>query len=215
MSGHATPGQTRDISLREREVTSAASTATEVIELALLHLEPGHNETRAIQLLEAIVEREPRHGVSRVWLTYALLHSAPDPAALTRAAEVLRPLVDTGQHGAAAAMLLAEILHARGAGPGPRVKLLKTSVTQEPDWANNRHDLAWAYAEAGRRREAAEHLEHALTTLRPPDPDWSPAQRAFEESITGRSAFGAEERLRADLLELRTSGRRRPLAVRS
>lgn len=202
MSGHATPDELHAIETREATLDMATSPVGDLVELALLYLEPAHREADAIALLETVVARDPSHGQARVWLAWALLHFVMDGPSMTRAQELLTPLLDVEPYSGAAHMLLAEVRDEQGATVDARIRLLETSVAIEPDWVSNRHDLAWAYSEAGRHEEAATQLQAALHAIRPEDPRWTLVQRSFEESITGRTAAGAGDRLQADLAEL-------------
>lgn len=202
MSGHAAPEELREIETREAELDPATSPVADLLELGLLYLEPAHREEDAIRLFESILARDPDHGPARLWLAYSLLHYAMDQPSLARAQDLLTPLLDAGTYGGAAHMLLAEVRDEQGADVGERIRLLEASVAQEPDWVSNRHDLAWAYSAAGRHDAAAEQLEQALEAIRAEDPSWTAAERSYDQSITGRTEFGAEERLRADLRQL-------------
>jgi tetratricopeptide (TPR) repeat protein len=203
MSGHATPEQLSEIQARAALVNPATSPADEVIDLAVLFLEPAHREDAAISLLEALLGREPENAAARVWLAYALLHFRMDQAALDRATQLLIPLLDHPIYAGAAHLLLAEVRDEQGRDLAERIGLLERSVALAPDWVSNRQDLAWAYSEAGRQEDAAAQLNQAITAVRAVDPSWGIQQREFEESITGRTAAGTVERLREDLRELR------------
>jgi tetratricopeptide (TPR) repeat protein len=204
MSGHATPDQLADIEARIAAVNPATSPAAELIDLALLLLEPAHREDVAINLLETLLGREPENGEARIWLAYALLHFRLDEAALRRAADLLTPLLNHPTHAAAAHLLLAEVRDEQVGDLDERIALLERSVALAPDWVSNRQDLAWAYSEAGRQEDATAQLNQAIGAVRAADPSWSIQQREFEESITGRAAAGTVERLREDLRELTT-----------
>lgn len=203
MTGHETPEQRREIDERAAAVDPRTSPVEELVDLALLYLEPAHREDEAIDLLEAAVDRDPLHQAARIWLAHTLLHVRMDAVAVERAREVLTPLLTVPTAAGAANLLLAEIREEQGADLDERIALLESSVAREPDWVSNRHDLAWAYSDAGRHADAAEQLERALRSVVPVDPAWDAARRSYEESITGRSADGTEARLRADLAELR------------
>lgn len=202
MTGHATAAEAREIESREATLDRATSPVGELLELALLYLEPAHREDEAIELLESIVARHPQHAEARVWLAYALLHFGMDQDSLARAREVVTPVLENTSHAGAAYMLLGEIGEEDGVEVAERIRLLEASVAAEPEWVNNRHDLAVAYFEAGRSEDATAQLEAALGSIRGEDPDWSLARRSYEESLTGRTAFEAEDRLRAASREL-------------
>lgn len=202
MSGHAGPDELREIEAREARLDPATSPVGDLLQLGLLYLEPAHREDEAIELFETVVARTPEHAPARLWLAYSLLHFVMDAPALARAEEVLTPLLDSDSNEGAAYMLLAEVRDEQGADIAERIRLLETSVAREPDWVANRHDLAWAYSAAGRHDEAAAQLRKALEFVRAPDPARGLEEERFEESITGRTQFGAEERLHADLREL-------------
>lgn len=202
MSGHASPDQLADINVRAAALDPATSPPTDLIDLALLYLEPAHREDDAIELLEITLSREPNNGDATIWLAYALVHVRLDQAAMNRATDLLTPLLDDRTHAAAAHLLLAEVRDEQGADVAERIALLERSVALAPDWVNNRQDLAWAYSEADRQADAAAQLNQAITAIRAADPSWTIQQREFEESITGRTAAGTTERLREDLREL-------------
>ena len=205
MSGHASHEQLADIEARAAAVDMATTSATDLIDLALLYLEPAHREAEAIDLLEALLRREPGNAEARIWLSYALLHFRFDEANLTHAAELLAPLLDDPTYAAAAHLLLAEVQDEQGGDLTQRITLLERSVALAPDWVSNRQDLAWTYSEAGRHADAAAQLKEALTATRTADPSWTIQQREFEETITGRAAIGTEARLRDDLREIERS----------
>lgn len=202
MTGHETAEQRREIEQRAATVDVRTSPVDEIVELALLLLEPAHREDDAIDLLEAAVGREPLHPTAGLWLAYALLHVRMDAPSLVRAGEVIAPLLAVPASSGGAHLLLAEIGEEQGRGVDERIGLLEASVAREPDWVANRQDLAWAYSEAGRHDDAAAQLQHALTCVLPVDPAWGVARRSYEESITGRTAQGTEARLRSDLAQL-------------
>jgi len=202
MSGHASPSESREIEAREKRLDPALSPIDDLLELALLYVEPAHREDEAIRLLEAVLQRDPFNGEARLWLAYILLHFRMDAPALARARDAVTPLLDTHPYGGAATLLLAEVRDEQGAGLAERIHILERSVAQEPDWVSNRQDLSRAYSEAGRNEDALEQLRRALNSISSVDPTWTGAKRNFEESITGRTAFGAEARLRQEIYEL-------------
>lgn len=198
MSGHATADQEREIRARAAALGSASS-ADDFVDLALLYLEPAHQDGDAVALLERLLQWQPGNAVARIWLAYALLHMRLDGPPLQRAAEVLMPLLDESAAAGAAHMLLAEVRDEQGGDLAERISLLERSVALEPDWVNNRQDLAWAYSEAGRHADSAAQLQAAMAAVRDADPGWGLQRREFEESITGRTAAGARDRLAEDL----------------
>jgi len=199
-SGHATPEELERVSRLEATLDLATSPVGELLALGLLYLEPFHREDDAMHVFEALLAREPDHGLAKLWLAYAYLHHVMDDAALARAAEVLESLLDGDSEVAAAArMLLTEVLEERGSPRlDERIRLLEESVEREPGWVYNRQSLAWAYRDAGRHADALDQIDDAVRNATGIHPDASVALRAFEESITGRGGHRAAERLRGD-----------------
>lgn len=202
MTGHETPQQLHEIELRAAALDPRTSPVQDVVDFALLCLEPAHKEDEAIELLEMAIQRDPRPGAAQLWLAYALLHVRMDAESVERARQILSPLIDWPGLAGAAGLLLAEVREEQGAGLDERIALLEASVEREPDWVSNRQDLAWAYSEAGRHLDAVRELKQAIGSIVAVDPSWDDGRRNFEESITGRAAAGTEARLLADIAEL-------------
>lgn len=202
MTGHATSSELQEIQRLEANLDLSLNSVDDLMQLALLYMEPAHREEEAIQLLEAVISRDPLIGEARIWLAYVLLHYKMDSVSLSRAIEVLTPLLEDPTFDGPASMMVAEVLEEQGADLGDRIQFLEMSVAKEPSWVNNRQDLAWAYSASGRSEDARRQLELALGSVRRANPAWGVHRRNFEESITGRTAFGVEERLRSDIQDL-------------
>ncbi len=206
MTGHATPEVLTKIAELESQLRARRSSPQEDLELALYYLEPCHSGTQAMELLRNLV-REPEEPTARVWLAYCALHYTMDLESLKLARALLQERIGSnGPVGAAASLLLPQVERELGVASLSReIELLACSIRLCPDWVFNHHLLALAYAAAGRRAEALEHLERATCNVVPLDSAWSHVEREFEIAITGRASYGVKQRLEQDLEKLRTA----------
>jgi tetratricopeptide (TPR) repeat protein len=204
MRGHATAAEEAMVRALESRLDPATSSPASLLELALLYQEPCHEEDEAIELLEAILERDSNYSLAKIWLAYLHRHYSLDPASFKKARQLLQSVPDSDRAlRAAALLLLAEIGQGLEDLSAPElISLLQASVALAPTWVANRNLLGWYLAEIGERDEAAAQIRAALGNIIPLDPAWPLAEREFEVSITGRAAHGIADRLASYLAGL-------------
>jgi len=205
MRGHATEEEEASVRDLESRINLETSPLSELLELGLMYQEPCHEEDRAILCLEAILARDPKCSLARIWLAYILLHYRMDDASLRRARQLLQPVVATAsRYRAAALKLTVDIGDDLGdLPPAEAIDLLYASVVAAPDWVLNREILASHLARTGNTAAAIEQLSAALANIKPADPDWAFQRQQYEIFITGRIADMAAERIADRLAKLR------------
>lgn len=201
MSGHATNEELKVVERLEAVADPEKSPLEDLLELGQVYIEPCHREEEAIALFEAVLLRDPNNPCAKFWMAHCYRHYRMDPDSLQGATVLLRSVSNTDtKYAAAADMLLADLLDEEDdPSPAEKIPLLEASARKQPEWVHNHESLAWAYLEAGRPREALEHIRRALANVIELDPHWSITTRHFEESITGRTGYQIRERLAADL----------------
>jgi hypothetical protein len=204
MRGHATAEQEATVRALESRLDPATSSLASLLELALLYQEPCHEEDKAIELLETILERDSNYSLAKIWLAYLHRHYSLDPASFKKARQLLQSVPDSDRTlYAAALLLLAEIGQGLEDLSTPElIRLLQASVASAPTWVANRNLLGWYLAEIGERDEAAVQIRAALRNIIPLDPAWPLAEREFEVSITARAAHGIARLLESYLARL-------------
>jgi hypothetical protein len=170
----------------------------------LLYRCPCHEEDKSIRLLEGILDRDGDFSAARIWLGYLHLHYSLDPASIKKARQLLESVPDGDRiHRAASLQLLAAVGEdLKDLSTSEIIRLLEASVALAPHWVNNRDLLADYLARIGDTAAAEAQLRAALDNVIAADPGWSPAEREFEISITGRTADRVAERLTSHLTQL-------------
>ena len=204
MRGHATAEEQARVRELESRLDPKTSPLSSLLELALLYRCPCHEEDRSIRLLEGILDRDGDFSAARIWLGYLHLHYSLDPASIKKARQLLESVPDGDRiHRAASLQLLAAVGEdLNDLSTSEIIRLLEASVELAPHWVNNRDLLAAYLARTGDTAAAEAQLRAALDNVIAADPAWSPAEREFEISITGRTADRVAERLTSHLTQL-------------
>src|SRR5947207_1132747 len=110
MIGHASDAENAYIAGLEAELAISPSWSR-VMDLAVLYVEPGHEQQKTVAIMNASLALRPDDGRARIWLAFCAIHWSMDRASLERAVELLEPAVSVvGPHTGAAAILMAEAL---------------------------------------------------------------------------------------------------------
>ncbi len=211
--GHATPEEQQQIQALEVRVDAATSPLDEVLELALLYIEPCHRAESVASLLQAILQREPNHSLAKIWMAYCCRWTLIAPEWQRYAQGLLEEVVVSEPDPelvAGAYLMLAqlsrELAFPKWNEPEPLtryIELLYASIQRAPDWCDNHMTLAWIFKESGRLSEAIEHLQQAIDNITGRDPSWDTPTQYFEAYITGRSSDA--EYLRRKLDEMKAA----------
>lgn len=195
--GHATEAELERVENLERLLAEHGLGGDDLLELALMYVEPLHEEDSAIRLLKEVAQGNSDDWVARVWLAHLYLHHRMDKDALRAGQQLLSPLThQQGGPAAAAFLLLSQIgrdldeLDARG-----QAALLERSVNQAPDWVLNHYLLADCYRQLGMSDAALRELSVAEANIASDRKLHSKAEREFEGAITGRTAYRIEDQL--------------------
>jgi thioredoxin-like negative regulator of GroEL len=186
--GHA-DGQEREVVADLlRRIVPEESPTQDILDLALLLIEPCHREHQAIPLIEAVLKRAPSNGRAKILLAHCCIGYLVERPALKRAKALLASVIDTDpEYRGAAYMLLAEALYDMGKLPiGKEIRMLESSVACEPEWVYNRYRLAGAYKRVGRFSDAVDQMQRAVANIKDADPQWTLSDYYFESIITGR-----------------------------
>lgn len=196
--GHATPEEQQHIQEMENRLDTATSPLDEVLELALLYIEPCHRGETAVSLLQAILKRHSSHSLAKLWLAYCCRWVLMSPEWQRYAQGLLQEVVagesDPQLVGGAyllLAQLARELAFPKWNEPealSHQIELLEASIEHAPQWCNNHVALAWILKDAGRLREAAEHLQAGISNITGRDLSWNLLRLYFEAEITGRAA---------------------------
>jgi hypothetical protein len=198
MSGHASAQQRERIQQLEIRLLDGVASREELLELALLALEPEHDGVRASRLLKQIPVDDP---LRNLWLAYVDIYEGMDVPALNEATdlcnEILRSSIDRDIR-AAAFMLRAAALSRLSDIPAARGDALE-SVRLAPEWIGNRQLLAQILRECAEREAAEEELKRALANVYPMARPESYPVYMFERLITARLSGGIGDRIRRQL----------------
>jgi hypothetical protein len=127
-----------------------------------------------------------------------------DAAALADAQHMLKSIGESSRYGGLAQMLLAEVRRdLRDLDSAGEVRLVAESVRLQPDWTENRHRLARAYDDDGRKQEAIREVKTAIANLLKAQPA-DVVTKYFEVCFTGR----LEPRRRLDDYLAKLEGRK-------
>jgi tetratricopeptide (TPR) repeat protein len=217
MTGHASARQREQIAYLEASIDLDKGPVDQLVKLAILYIEPMHQEDKAIELFKAILARYPEHGEAVYWLSYCYLHYLMDDAALREAKRLLYDHIHShkASSGAHYALLAEVINELNGAWRQPDTGtgdpadwlaevtfLLEESVRLEPNWVSNRVSLSWAYERLDRINEAIEQLGLAKQNIVAVDESWDSNTYFIEESVSGRVSFDIATRIDNKLNEL-------------
>ncbi len=201
MTGHANRREEAELKRRLQDIESGEASESEQLETALILVEPFHQEDRALQILQELIDRNPEATQARLWCAYLLAHHCMDPDSLELAKSHLERLLDTTEQMRAAALqLLAYVEHELGdAYP---VHYLEKSVELRPSWVINRWLWAAALLKRGSLLEASEQLLQALKNFTGEEVIGSNAQQEFEQCFVGKSSIGLKREIERALLRL-------------
>jgi len=199
---HATPEEAQMISALESRVNVETSPVDNLLRLAQLYICPQHSIERAVELLQAVLRRDPDNMWAKYWLAYRNLRYATTKGAVL---EARRLLEHCPEQAGALYQLLCPVREELGdLSDEERVALLEESVRLEPNWTGNREWLALAYEKVGRIEDAVRQLETALQNMLPEaDPSWDPVKSTFEAEVTGRTGVYSREEIPKILVRLR------------
>lgn len=187
-----------------QKLLSGDATASERLTLALLLIEPMHEEQRAARVLESLLEEPEYDGAARIWLAYLSLHFFMDESAMARGVSLLSTLLsaDDLDRRAAACLLLGQI----GAERSDSLEILeqhfRASIIARPGWVMNHVMLSQVLSQRGTIAAAEGELAEALKHVLDVDPSWDIQRREFERCVTGRSAHGMRNRIKESAREL-------------
>src|SRR5947209_15793815 len=153
---HATTEQHARIALLEAKLRDDNLSNDEVLELALLAIEPGHDAFRAAELLQRLIPNEAYSAIAKMWLAHCWIYEFMDRRSLQNAAVLCDEVVRDGTDAdirAAALMLKGAALNALG-DVGSAGMALEASVMDRPSWVSNRQLLASVYQKEKRLAEA-------------------------------------------------------------
>jgi predicted Zn-dependent protease len=181
--------------LAER-VRTGSATDNDILELALLSLEPLHDIETAASLLEGLVNRSPHDPLPKIWLAFIYIYEIMTPTALENAIALCDELSVIAESSIHAAALLLKATALRDSGSNDVRTILEESVRVRTDWISNRQLLAQVYLEHGNMSAAKRELGEALHNVASESPKTSAYQDfLFEELITLRLSDGVAERL--------------------
>ncbi len=220
--GHATPEEQQHIQELEARIDAATSPLGEILELALLYIEPCHRGESVVELLQAILQRDPNNSVAKIWIGYCCLWALISPEWQRYAQGLLQEALasEPDPELVAGAYLLLAQLSRKLAFPkwnepealSREIELLRVSIDRAPHWVNNHRTLAWAYKQRGDVAESIEHLQRGIENMLPRDPELDPLTLYFESYITGRIAQTRflHEQLQVLQAQVREDETRRP-----
>ncbi|HEX7157898.1 MAG TPA: hypothetical protein VF214_02695 [Edaphobacter sp.] len=199
--GHFDSQERREWELLQAKLQDGSISTPELLKLAQLSIEPGHDLFRAAELLETVLATDPGENMARVWLAHCWIYGFMDPASLRNALEVCNEI---GRKAGIIASIRAAAFLLRGAAfyqlsaIDSARKELEASVALEPGWVANRQLLAVLYERTNDLASAREQLVRAIENTAVP----SSGDPLFEWLITGRHAAGVLQRLRDQLKRL-------------
>lgn len=196
--GHFDKQQLRRAELLESKLCDDSISTRELLELALLSIEPGHDCFHAAELLEKVLAADPDENTAKLWLAHCWIYEFMDERSLRKAIEISTEIdLDTGTAAdvRAAALLLKGAAFYQLSSTDSARAALEASVHLEPQWITNRQLLATIYEKSNDISAARGQLVRAIeNTAVPPSDD-----HLFEWLITGRRAAGIAQRLRDQL----------------
>jgi hypothetical protein len=184
-TNHATAAEVQAMREIERKVAENNGIGDR-LSLGALLVEPFHADDKAIPIFRAILRDDPAVDLAKIWLAYIALHHLMDEPALRDARRSLQSIDDRSPSSGSALMLRAEIgrdLHE--ISPSDERDLLADSVKRQPDWTENRHRLARAYADGGRVEDAIREVRVAVANQLSTPPE-DVVEKYFEICFTGR-----------------------------
>jgi tetratricopeptide (TPR) repeat protein len=191
----------------ENKILQHEISQDELLELALLNIEPGHDGFRAMELLREIPIDDARFGVAQVWLEYCYIYELLDDGSLREAVricdEILRQQTKIRLR-AAALLLKATALRTLDKVEDSLGPLLD-SIRLEPGWVASRQILAMTYLERNSRLEAEEQLRQAIEVIRSQSATASLVDQMFDQLIAAQGWPRLKETLQNQLNALRAN----------
>jgi hypothetical protein len=114
--GHSSKEQAATIAGLERRLKQGIASSNEKLSLAIMYLEPTHDECAAVELFESLLDVPECRGIVTLWLAYLSLHVFMDDASRARAATRLAAIMSSPDRTvrAGAHLLLAQLGRERG-----------------------------------------------------------------------------------------------------
>ncbi len=203
-AGHARADEIDRVKALEMKLRSDAISEEEVLELALLNIEPLHNGFRAVELLEGLVKSNPGNVLGRLWLAFCDIYELMDPASLRNARLLCDGILrETSEPRTRAAALLLSATAARQLSNDVDVRNeLEECVSLAPNWITSRQVLAREYERHGMKTAAKDQLLKALENAEESPKAGNPLADLFDLLITGRNTYKVTDRIREQLREL-------------
>jgi hypothetical protein len=203
--GHATTAERARIDSLEIKLQRSSITLEELLDLALLHLEPMHKATRAAGLFRQVIASDAQGSeVARLWLAYCLIYEFMEERFLKEAMSLCDRLLSPGNAAdlrAAAWMLKATALRDSGVEPFPFNELFE-SLKAAP-LITTRRLLADLFRDRGDLARAREQLELALSIPLVDVSDMPLEREMFEMLVTGRGEHRVHDGIHEQLRKLR------------
>jgi len=198
IKGHANDQQRRRTQQLEERLHSDTASEDEILELALLAIEPGHDGVRAAGLLRRM---SASHPLRNVWLAFVDIYEIMDLAALAEAVEACsEALVGNADVTIQAAAMMLRAAAQRQLTHSAQARAdCEESVRLAPHWIGNRLLLFQILTELGEYAAARRQIIDALHNVRPIPHPAKYVDYLFERLITARSASDMEKRLRTKL----------------
>lgn len=207
--GHASLAEAERMEALETKVQHHEISRDELLELALLNIEPGHDGIRSMELLREIPPDDERFGLAQVWLAYCYIYVLLDDDSMRDAIRLCEDILQTQASTrlrAAALFLKATALRTLGRVEDSLAPLLE-SIRLEPEWVASRQMLASTYHERGSRSGAEEQLRKAIEVVQshPVSERW--VDQMFDQMITAQGWPTLKATLEKQLEVLRASGK--------
>lgn len=207
--GHASISESNRMQLLEEKLRDRRITSDELLELALLNIEPGHDGFRAIEVLRETSAESPNFNLAQLWIAYCDIYELMDEGALRECIMLCDDLLEreaSSRLRAAAFFLKASALRDLDRNNAP-VECLLESVKLEPAWVSNRQFLAKLYYEQGHRLAAEEQLHKAIEVSRSQTQSVHIADQLFERLITAQGWSSMKKTLQDQLQGVRSGAK--------
>ena len=205
-SGHPNVSERARITELEAKLRNRGMNSAELLELALLNLEPLHDGFRAVELLGKIQPEDPRYALAKLWLAYTYIYELLDEVALRNAMKLVDQLIEeegaSVEVKAAAFLLKAAAVRELGVGDTDPAEYVRASIALAPGWIANRQLLARIHQERGEQAAAEEELLKAIEACGQQPEAKNIVDQMFESLVTARGSHRIADRLREQLSEL-------------
>lgn len=187
--GHISDVEANAIHELQRKVAAGTITNEELLRLALLQFEPGHDAFAAVETLKEVISRDAAGDLARVWLAYLCVYELMDEVALHEAVRVAEQVASADQRLKSGALWVKGAALRTLNSIDESIAALEHSVRLEPDWVANRMALANAYRDDKRHAQAIVELRTALANVERSRGIFR-EDDVFERFITGRASSG-------------------------